>query len=473
MTSTLIRLQRATLILIALLATHQVSSAQQAFDWALSEDAKFDFNLFQLLLEQKGLRTTTDFNAVLSDDPSKAVIVLVGDLDWAKTADWRRLFSFVKRGGALLLATDRDVNVQGICHIKAGPVQVSERDAYQGFRDCPVIQVRLARHPLTRGVTQIVGNRTGWISTTWHALGPSRTIATLPRFRRGSQAYARGGFIEAIETERPDTGGRLLVAADHSLFVNGMLLHGNNAMFAINTVDWLCDQPDRQRLYFNISGQASRSGIPIPPVPPDSIPPEAIPDSLEDIPPFSVEDLIEAPPESLITFGNSLLNGLQEENVFNQLLAHSAAELPKDEYNQQLYVTVAAMACFWLIRKLVRRGSQFEASVVRSTDATAESLASEMADSSDLRRPLRELAQELFRQVTDSDNQDDWKLWPRTIGVSGFRRIEEIATGVDQRPISRNQFRKLARTIEHVRRMSEKGHFSADLPDERAKRKAS
>ncbi len=453
----------AIVLMVVSCVANPLSAQGPAIDAALSADSQFGFNILQLLLEEKGLRSGTDFNNAV-DQPEESVIVLLGELDWLDNQDWNRLYRFVQGGGALLVATDRAIAVSGMFRIQSGPIEVAGRYAYQGFSDCPVIERGISNTPLTRDVDQIIGNRSGWISATWSSLGRSRPVATLPSFRKGNRRFLRGGFIQYLETSDFDPG-RLLVAADHSIFVNGMLWHGSNAMLAINTVDWLTDGPNRQRLYFNVDGEASRSGLQFPPIPPDGIPPEAIPESLEDIPPFSIEDLLETPPESLFTFGNSLINGLQDENVFNQLLAHSAVDLPRDEYMQQLYVTAAFMAGFWLFKQLSRRGRRFDVPVHRTNENELNVRSTDVLKSRDLRQPLRELARELFRTLAGSEDHKNWAACSRGAGVSGLRRLELIATDIDRKPISRRHFRRLTRTIEHIREMHENGVLTG-TPDQ-------
>ena len=436
-------------------AIPSASAQPSPLEEALSGEGQFGFHLFQLLLEQKGLRTITDFDEAVTNQPTRTVMVLAGNLDAIGRREWREVFTFIERGGSVLVASDRDVRVPGLFRIKAGPVEFSEQNAYEGYRDCPVVEEGLKPHALTRNVRRIVANRTGWISTIWESLGPSQTIATLPRFRQGDQSFAQGGLIEAIETENP-APGRLLLVADHSLFVNGMLWHGSNSMLAINTVDWLCHARSRRKLYFSVNGVALRSGIPVPAIPPGGIPPggippEALPKSLEDVPPFELQDLIETPPESLITFGNSLLRGLEQEDVFDQLLAHQAADLPRDEYRQQLYLSIAAMAGYWLLRQLIRRSRPMEALVSRSVAPPTDARVQGLVDSGHLLQPLRELARDLFRTLAGSDDPAVWSAWRLTSRISGLRRLELIACDVDRRPVSRRQFCRLAKKIEQVR----------------------
>lgn len=460
-----LRLPGLAMLLIAgsFLSAEPVSAQTSSLNAGLSSDGQFGFHLFQLLLEQKGLRSITEFDEAISDDPARTVMVLAGNLDWM-SHQWAQIHNFVERGGAVLVASDRDVSAPGLFVLSGGPLLVNDKDAaYQQFRDCPVM-TEIERHRVSRNVTQIVGNRCGWISqASSRRLGGWEAIARLSDFEatdeRGRERQYLGAPIVAELNADNGSRGRLILAADHSLFVNGMLWHGSNAMLAINTVDRLCESGNRRTLYFSINGAASRSGIPM-------IPPESLPEPPEDMPlPLdAVENLWsefwERPWGWRFAMGNALLTGLEDQNVFNPILANHAADLPIPEYRRQLYFAAAIMAGWWLLRQLMRRGRRFERPVSRNVVSAAETRVQDLVNSNDLLRPLRELAQDLFRTLTNSNDPKDWSVWPETVGVSGLKRLEKIATNVDRRPVSRREFRRLVKKIENIRYMHESGQLT-------------
>ena len=419
----------------------------------LPVDWQFGYHLFQLLLEQKGLTSITSFDEAFEYAPSETVMVLVGDLGWINRSDWSDILSFLRNGGAVLVATDRSVNAPGLFNIKDGPIEVSdERDAYQGFPDCPRIRKLERSHDLSRNVDQLIGNRSGRISTTWGRNGSWTNVAYLPPYH-GSSGGAKSPVIATMRFD-DSRSGRLMVAADHSLFINGMLWHGNNAILALNTTDWLCSD-HRRTLLFLSDGVVVRSGIPLPPPTPPPISPE-------DIPPFSLEDLAETPPESIITFANTFITGLEDENVFNQVLANHASDMPAPEFYQQLYLTVAFIAGFWVIRQLLKRGRRFESPAVRPVVAVASTRVDDLVNSNDLQRPLRKLACDLFRRLTGSDDPKDWSVWRESLKVAGagLHSLEKIATNVDRRPVSKRQFRRIVKQIERIRHLHEQGQLT-------------
>jgi len=422
---------------------------------SLPADWQFGYHLFQLLLEQKGLTSISSFDEVFNHTPSDTVMVLVGDLSWIDQGDWSDIRSFLRSGGAVLVATDKKTLAPDLFMVREGPmdrkgpIEVSdERDAYQGFLDCPRIQNLNGSHDLSKNLDQLIGNRTGRISTTWDRGGRWTNVAYLPRYRDGGTQSPVIATMRTNDSRR----GRLMVAADHSLFINGMLWHGNNAILALNTTDWLCS--DRRRtLLFLSDGLVVRSGIPLPPSTPPLIPPE-------DIPPFSLEDLAETPPESIITFANTFITGLEDENVFNQVLANHASEMPAPELYQQLYLTVALIAGFWVISQLLQRGRRFESPAARPVVAAASTRVDDLVNSNDLQRPLRELARDLFRGLTGSDDPKDWSVWPKSLKVTGLHSLEKIATNVDRRPVSKRQFRRVVKQIERIRHLHEQGQLT-------------
>jgi len=444
------------LLLTALLScvaqTGPVQAQQPQSATFLPADWQFRYHLFQLLLEQKGLTSISSFDEAFHHPASDTVMVLVGDLQWIDRSNWSDIRSFLRNGGAVLVATDMTTHAPDLFVIRDGPIEVAdERDAYQGFLDCPRIRDLDGSHDLSRNLDQLIGNRSGRISTTWVRNGIWSNVAWLPQYVHDSSDGTKTPVIATMRV----TGsrrGRLMVASDHSLFINGMLWHGNNAILALNTTDWLCSD-GRRTLLFLSDGVVVRSGIPLPspPVPPMQP---------EDIPPFSLEDLADTPPESIITFANTFITGLEDEDVFNQVLANHASDLPTPDYYQQLYLTVAVIAGFWVIRQLLQRGRRFTSPARRPVVTEASTRVDDLVNSNDLQQPLRELARDLFRQLTGSDDPQDWSVWPRTMNVSALHRLEKIATNVDRRPVSRRHFQRMVQQIERVRKLHERGQLT-------------
>lgn len=197
---------------------------------------RFGIDGFRLMLQQHGLRATQDEVGTAFDSPEETVAILLGDL-----TDVRRIAAqlnrFINTGGALLIATDvRDSPAPGAVIRATRPIAASDRQklGYRGFNDCPIVtNVDRNSTPLFDGVSSIVTNRPGRLQ----CANSVKPIAWLPS--------ARQPPLMAIYENGP---GRLLVIADHSLFINEMLVHGDNAAFANNVCRWLCESGTRSKL---------------------------------------------------------------------------------------------------------------------------------------------------------------------------------------------------------------------------------
>jgi hypothetical protein len=98
--------------------------------------------------------------------------------------------------------------------------------------------------------------------------------------------------------------GRFLVIADHSIFINNMMLQADtgNLAFAYRCAEWLKGDPQAERtqvLYYEEGELRTDFDIPLREVP---------------IPPVTAEDVL--------PFVNEAIQGLEEENAFNEMLLH-------------------------------------------------------------------------------------------------------------------------------------------------------
>ena len=166
---------------------------------------------------------------------------------------------------------------------------------------------------LVKGVREIVVNRTGWLSIPsddsldWQVIA-SMPATTLPRASRNQP------LILAGRDAAPQTGVMILVA-DESLFTNGMLWHGDNAIFAIQVSQLLCAAKAAGELLF------VRNGIPLPGYreSSDMQPPEEPPE--RPLPPFRRNiELPEPEFETKLRLANAVINEVQESNLVNEVL---------------------------------------------------------------------------------------------------------------------------------------------------------
>lgn len=227
--------------MIALLVAFSVGHGVQGQGPRLPKVQQFGVDGFRLMLQHQGLEVSqTRIATALEDAPESTVMVILGDLSLVPRFR-EQMERFVRRGGALLIASDlqevqvRSVGILGTWVQDAGPI--SSGRAYRGFRDCPVV-TRFDRGVsiLFDDVRAVVANRPGSLALRSRNVRP---IAWLPSSRR-----AKSTLMATYQRGR----GRMLFLADHSIFINGMLIHGDNARFASNVCQWLCEDGNRERL---------------------------------------------------------------------------------------------------------------------------------------------------------------------------------------------------------------------------------
>ncbi len=411
-----------------------------------------------MLLEKSGLKTTTEVDDSLST-PRESVIVLAGDLNSIPPRFWPHLETFLRRGGAVLVMSDRRCDLKQMCLVEPGPVEALVRSrSYQDWPDCLRVTSLAARHPLMRGVHQLVTNRCGWVSRIWKHHGRWDMLAYLPRGAQNNRGEGGGRPLIASLTMRDSPGGRMLVMADHSLLINGMLWHGDNAMLAVNVSDWLTAD-NRSRLLFLLDGRP----VPAGPSLFDALPPGSLP-------PASFDNLPELPRESMIAFTNSFIAGLEDADVLNEFATTLLGELTQSQYRRWLMLLFGVIAGLFVLRQLARGGRSIERPPDRTPSSVSEMRIRDLLHSGVLRPATRELACELFRSLTGSDNPDHWKLRPQDVQVRGglllqmqvrsaLSRLLKIATNVDRTWVSKREFRYLARRIELIHALHAEGRL--------------
>lgn len=424
----------------------------QAPDWQMG------FDLFQLLLEQKGVIAENDQGRALTGNAQQKVVVVLGNVNGIPNWNWMRVRNFVQAGGVVLVATDQSSHLQGIARIEAGPLQVADDSAYQGFSDCPIVNRFPGRQSITAGVEEIVANRAGWIQ------GLSRrsewmTVAEFPESTR-THRNRFAGSVPLISMKRPNrNGGKIIVMSDHSILLNGMLTHGDNARLVMNIADELCDA-GRRELYLIIDGQVASAKLPheLPPI------------RLEDVPPLTLEDFADMPRGQLLNFANTLLTELEDENVHNELFAEQPAAIEPPFYRQCLYIVVAILGILFLLRQIPKGSKHVQPAVRREPTSMSDIRINELVLAGNLLPAARELARDFFRTVTQSSDIADWQITPEEVQVEGgflyrrsirnaFMRLHRLATQVDRSYIPQRQFQKLAKQIEHLHLLHRQGRL--------------
>lgn len=264
----------------------------------------------------------TDYQQ-LRNSPQNKVLIVLGDLDPIFIAGLS-LESFVFRGGSLLFATDRTYLGPGLRYTgvmpNSGPILTNEQEGYRGLRDCIFVKpIPGPSNPFT-GLSRVATNRAGFLSPVPNS--PLELLAVFPERTLLSESLRRpvraDGFPFAMGEIRAN-GGRQLLIADHSVFINAMLWQADNENldFAYRCVDWLTEEGKRKEvLFLDESRIQDTFDIPLKELPP--LPLDSIPIQIQEI--------------------NNFLRGLEEENRFNYWLLALFDSMPKNKVFQFLLV---------------------------------------------------------------------------------------------------------------------------------------
>jgi hypothetical protein len=205
--------------------------------------------VFRRILYDRKFTPLHTFNE-LAADPRHSILIVFGD-GRPLTEVPGGLEGFVKKGGALFLATDRalslaaesalsqtaDVRVSGqlvICH---------DKDlCYKGFDACPFLKPAAGANPdLFRNLTTVASNAPSYLVRTTPFFPRARWLASLPK-ECALEGSGKPFATPPLFAVGDDLGnGRVLVLADHSIFINEMMLPENNGNveFTYNCLEWL------------------------------------------------------------------------------------------------------------------------------------------------------------------------------------------------------------------------------------------
>ncbi len=221
---------------------------------------------FQYILATQGLTPLTRPEQ-LRTSPSRTLLIVLGSSQVLHQVP-DGIDTFLDRGGALLLATDQNSrhNTWDTLRVAVDGWPVQTKDfAYRGVKDCPIITRFDREHPLFQNVERIATNRPSYVvSRDWPPV--------LARFPNPSLVNDRElkDMVFAVTGGRYD--GQYLLLADHSVFIDGMILQkdNDNFTFAYNCVNWLRQgaKQERDRALLVVDGRiVTDFGTPIPYLP--------------------------------------------------------------------------------------------------------------------------------------------------------------------------------------------------------------
>lgn len=374
-------------------------------------DWHYRYELFQLLLERRGLTVSRFVNdAILK--PEKSVVVVMGDLQNISQRTWSNLRMFVARGGNLLIATDRTPRPSGlgildVGSVNSGPTLATKAgDQYSGFDDCLRVRDIDSEHPLTQGVQEIIANRCGWITRPTSIRGSRnrwQTIASLPdsTVPRESQ----GAVLVSVYKELDPLAGSVILAADASLFTNSMLWHADNAQFAFNVAEWLCEG-DRNMLVYLVDGAAATSYA-------ESLANAQPRDFTKNASPTKkpAPDM-----KTLMQFLNLVLQRVEDSNIINEALKNQPRNVSEREYFRWVWGALAALVGLTLAGLWMRRSQAFGAFLYGRKMRSWYDIQSSAQHPFDQNSFAAEcLARDFCRQWTGKDSSADWKQYLQDI----------------------------------------------------------
>jgi hypothetical protein len=324
-------------------------------------------HIFRRVLHDAGLQPLKEW-AQLLEEPQKKILIVLGEIKTVLPRLPARsgyrfggdgLPQFVGQGGAVLIATDRnwDAPFFGVSVLEQTVrVKAESPSAYVGSPDCVFVQAREAGRPLFRRpmgnelLERVATNRPGHLrANVWSRLPvlaefPPDTEIQIAPFRLYTPQklyFAAGGTWGR---------GRLLVLADHSVFINAMLwqsgqadpnLANDNLDFTYNCVDWLTENK-RTHVLFVEEGQVRTSfDIPLKQLPPPPLPPV----------------------DQLVQIVNQGLRGMEDEDHFNTLLANAFRDINADKLLAGLLICMTLGLALYGLSRLSQARHRLETGV--------------------------------------------------------------------------------------------------------------
>jgi hypothetical protein len=224
--------------------------------------------VFRWILSEHQLRPLKQVSQ-LHEEPAKTVLVVLGDLGALENVErFGSLRRFVEQGGAVLIASDRPsppalarlfgVRVTGQLVEAPAPGQHYEKGPEKNWPACPFAYGLAAdgAPPVFEKLTRVATNRPSYLESAGRdgPAGGLRRLGVLPDL---CVTRPPGGLPRDITQPLFAVGGemgegRVLILADHSLFINSMMFQkdNENIEFADNCVRWLTGPGQRDRLLF-------------------------------------------------------------------------------------------------------------------------------------------------------------------------------------------------------------------------------
>jgi hypothetical protein len=349
----------------------------------------------------------------------------VGDLD-----------NFRQEGGAILIATDQHDNgwLSDLrLHVAGEKVTVAPSFRELGHLrnlECPVLRDFTApEHPIFHRVTRVVTNRPSYLVPE-----PGCDLRLLAWFPPGCLAEGQVNQLPFIYGTEPQGKDRVLVLADHDVFVDGMILRNDleNFEFASDCVAWLADKGRRKYALLIDDGEVV-SDFKVP---------------LAELP-------MPLPPSKIIS---KMLRGLEEVNFFNAVLLEG---VPRTVILRYLLLAASGWllvyGLFRLVRAHHRTGTAARvAARVEKVVAPGLPLLTRRAEAVAGAGNCYEAARDLARLAFEGETGEPPAAPPAVLrgGRRLHREVERLwrlAYGATPTPVSPQEFASLAAMVARVR----------------------
>jgi hypothetical protein len=425
-----------------------------------------DTHAFRFILNQRQLTPLSNLNELVSA-PAKTILIVFGQAD-ALDRIPGGLKGFVNSGGAVLVATDR--RTEGSLRRDYGTwvtgQMVKSTRPHSGYRespDCPLVRPLADKTSSPfRTLLPVATNKPSYLR---HEMSE---LPLLAKFPPGCAVVGRGwnlpdAWVLYFAVGRAWEGkGRILVLADHSVFINLMMLQRDNGNFdlAFECVEWLTEGGKRNRVLLIDEGRV---------IPDFTVPLQSVPDL----------------PISPVELANSLIGALEDDNVFNKLILESFS-LRQVMSGWVIALTVALI--LYGFYRVIRAGYHLEPGIPLVANRLAK--LAPPATVVDLRHAslletgnLWEAARDVARQCLSAGGYDPSFTTappapPRITVAAGWGRRRALRAGVRQlwrlvhdprpRPISRRQFGRLLRRADDIQAAVSEGILHLDGSGERA-----
>jgi hypothetical protein len=468
-------------------------------------------HVLRRLLHERKFKALTEWKDAV-EDPERTLLILLGKpVDAQKQWSWRvpgGLRAFVDNGGAVLLASDQDAGSNGEVGAVFGYYPMSERVSawrpgtdgegaipnkfiyrgmQSGLRECIIVEPTTEKDPplFRDNKLGVVTNKPGVLWPFGEHVPDVRVLAQFPRgcwYTSPPRPGSRWPVISHdTEKSRPfavsrEVGrSRLLMLADHSVFINEMVLQETNRQpdngnldFTYEAIEWLRDNRRDRVLIIEDGEIQSQLDAPL------SVDPNAL------------RRLLRAATPSMNDFILDVQEKHKQEHHLDETLIEGVNQVTgrfpfRGNRAQNYYLVLIALAVIGLVlfglTRLVRathRGNLTQAfTAFGAGEHSAESPLTMRESSALAREDLREYAREAVREWFIAipgcpadprgvkspriDSHGGW--WARSRLRNEVRALWRLANGRPVPRMSQKQFSKMLARLEVLRRELDAGRL--------------